>query len=234
MIFNKACTERRECIKMNKINCLNRDFNKIYKMDKIDNIMEKPYLHTANLSSTRNATQPSTLLHYFSLNKVIRLGFLVDVLLLRLFCCFNEVKIRLLMNRINNHTNQFNHAKITVQTIYKMDKIDNIMEKPYLHTDNLSSMDTHTAFNLITLLLIYGMRLSQKAIYLTARCAKAPFCSPKMGERRQERKVLILKYLFIATFAKNLSVLALKKTFKTSSPNSQFSIRNSQFSIQIF
>jgi len=37
--------------------------------------MEKPYLHTANLSSTRNATQHSTLLPYFSLNKVIRLVF---------------------------------------------------------------------------------------------------------------------------------------------------------------
>jgi len=34
--------------------------------------MGKPYLNTANLSSTMMHTQPSTLLPYFSLNKIIR------------------------------------------------------------------------------------------------------------------------------------------------------------------
>jgi len=58
--------------------------------------MGKPYLNTANLSSTMMHTQPSTLLPYFSSNKVMRLVFFVDILLLRLFCCLNEEKIRLL------------------------------------------------------------------------------------------------------------------------------------------
>jgi len=66
--------------------------------------MEKPYLpppapskggEYTNLSSTMMFTQPSTLLPYFSLNEVMRLILLVDILLLRLFRCLNEGKIRL-------------------------------------------------------------------------------------------------------------------------------------------
>jgi len=41
--------------------------------------MEKPYLNTANLSSKRIRTQPSTLLPYFSSNKGIREGGIVAV-----------------------------------------------------------------------------------------------------------------------------------------------------------
>jgi len=37
-----------------EINCPNHDFNKIYKMGRINNKNDKPYLHTANLSSSKN------------------------------------------------------------------------------------------------------------------------------------------------------------------------------------
>ena len=43
--------------------------------------------------------------------------------------------------------------------------------------------------------------LSQKSIFINRKGAKAPFCSPKMGERRKERKSLKSKYLFLASFA---------------------------------
>jgi len=128
------------------------------------------------------------------------------------------------------------------------------MEKPYLPTPApsttpcplqrrgiggeygaLSSKGIHTISALIPLfpLLWRGqgeVRLLKKSISLTARCAKG---------LRQERKVLILKHLFIATFAPfphfggtegGFSVFALKKLLRHLHPifNSQFSILNSQ------
>jgi len=37
----------------------------------------------------------------------------------------------------------------------------------------------------------------QKSIFINRKGAKAPFCSPKMGERRKERKELKWKYLVV-------------------------------------
>jgi len=51
----------------------------LYQIRELVNKMEKPYFHTANLSSTSMLTQPSTLFPYFSLNKEIREGEIVAV-----------------------------------------------------------------------------------------------------------------------------------------------------------
>jgi len=68
--------------------------------------MEKPYLpppapskggEYANLSSMMNdqtSINLITLLKTMRLNKVIRLMFIIDYLLLRLFCLLNKVEIR--------------------------------------------------------------------------------------------------------------------------------------------
>ena len=63
--------------------------------------------------------------------------------------------------------------------------------------------------------LSFMLRLSQKEKNLTAKGAKG---------LRKERNIFILRHLFFATFAKNLSVFAVKKTFETTSKD----IKNQQ------